>query len=112
MGIFTGILGFTTTLFALLIYAEGCYINLPSEINSIKYSWRLGPAFYCVLVATLLKPIDALINLLVPVPQVGYWDPDRDKSESTRSSDVFSNSKKEPLLQLEDGRSEMSDTTL
>lgn len=68
MGMFTGIVGTISTLVALSAYADGCYRNLPDydeDDNQIK--WQLGPGFSCLLVATLLKPIDFFIHLLMPV---------------------------------------------
>ena len=68
MGMFTGLMGAFSTLIALSTYADGCYRNLPDKdpIGS-EIVWYLGPGFVCLLVATLLKPIDFLIHLLMPV---------------------------------------------
>jgi hypothetical protein len=63
MSIFTGIVGTISTLTALSSYADGCYNNLPSSVDL-----HLGPGFCCLLVATLLKPVDVVLHLLLPVP--------------------------------------------
>ncbi|CAE7569301.1 unnamed protein product [Symbiodinium microadriaticum] len=68
MGMFTGFVGTMSTLIALSSYADGCYRNLPDEDpRGSEIVWYLGPGFTCLLVATLLKPIDFLIHLLMPV---------------------------------------------
>lgn len=67
MAIFTGILGTITNLTALSSYSAECYTNLPEEYFGLQMTYHLGPAFNCMLVATILKPIDVLIHLLTPV---------------------------------------------
>ena len=68
MGMVTGIVGTLSTLIALSVYADGCYRNLPDKDDAQDdITWHLGPGFTCLLVATLLKPIDFLIHTLMPV---------------------------------------------
>merc|ERR1712113_233852 len=76
-GIATGILGFVTTLSSLSTYADGCYSNLPSPFpfpsqaggfTNIDVDWKLGPGFILLLLATLMKPFDALIHCIMPSP--------------------------------------------
>jgi hypothetical protein len=74
MAIFTGILGAITNLVALAAYADMCYANLPDSFMGIDMEYSLGPAFNCMLAATILKPVDVFIHLFTPV--VPYEDPD------------------------------------
>lgn len=73
MGILTGVLGFTTTLASLSAYAGGCYRNLPSTYNGKNIDYSLGPGFICLLIATVLKIFDVVVNVCLPV--VPYLDP-------------------------------------
>jgi len=73
MGILTGVLGFVSTLAALSTYAGGCYHNLPTEYNGVRINYSLGPGFLCLLVATVLKIIDVVANVFLPV--VPYTEP-------------------------------------
>lgn len=73
MGMLTSILGFVGGIYSLYSYQSGCYTNLPDTIAGYDVSYHLGPSYYCMLAATLCKPIDFLINLLIPVPVQGYW---------------------------------------
>jgi hypothetical protein len=73
MGMLTSLLGCAGGIISLYSYQSGCYSNLPSIINGHDVSYHLGPAYYCMLVATLLKPCDFFINLVIPVPAQGYW---------------------------------------
>ena len=68
MGVVTGIIGTLSTLSSLSLYANGCLNNLPTTDglgNSIDYTY--GPGFACLLLATLLKPIDVFVHLVTPV---------------------------------------------
>jgi hypothetical protein len=68
MGMLTGLVGFISNLSSLSAYANSCYNNLPSsDASGEDIVFRLGPGFICILIATLLKPIDFFIHLLTPV---------------------------------------------
>jgi hypothetical protein len=41
--------------------------NLPHEIGGESIDYMVGPGFICLLVATLLRPINIIVNLLMPV---------------------------------------------
>jgi hypothetical protein len=83
MGMFTGLMGTISTLIALSAYADGCYRNLPDNDGAgNNIVWELGPGFSCLLVATLLKPIDFLIHLLMPVEKPAEESEDLTKSAS------------------------------
>ncbi|KAJ1420043.1 hypothetical protein B484DRAFT_433636, partial [Ochromonadaceae sp. CCMP2298] len=75
-GIFFGLVGLVTTLGALSQFYSACYANFET-LSSTTWEYKsLGPAFYLLLVATLLKIFDIAAHLLVPVPKAGYWSPD------------------------------------
>jgi len=61
-GVLTGCLGFLLTLSSLATYADGCHNNLPD-------GYEFGPGFVCILIATLLKPLDVLFHAILPVPK-------------------------------------------
>jgi hypothetical protein len=63
----TGVIGTLTTLIALSAYSKVCGYHLPDEIGGQSIDYEIGPGFVCLLVATLLKPIDVIVNLLMPV---------------------------------------------
>lgn len=67
MALFTGIMGTITTLIALSSYSDGCFKNLPDSDSSGDVEWKLGPGFSLLLVATLLKPVNVIIHMLMPV---------------------------------------------
>ena len=97
MALFTGLLGFVSTVASLVTYKGGCYDYLPNQIEGVTYDFHLGPSYYCLLFATILKGFDFIFNLIVPVPREGYWDPDRDDSSGGVGSESAS-SKKQALL--------------
>jgi hypothetical protein len=80
-GILTGTLGGLTTLAALVTFNEGCYADVeggsvivPSSITGsedllLSFDWDLSTSFYCILFATLLKPVDVICHLLTPTPK-------------------------------------------
>lgn len=74
MGMFTSLAGALSTFGAIFSYSSGCYVNLPHELyGDSSIHWSLGRAFFCCLVASILKILDLLINAIVPVPEHGYW---------------------------------------
>ena len=89
MALLTGIIGTITNLIALSSYADLCYTNLPESYNGVDMDYRLGPAFNCLLVATILKPIDVIIHLLTPVVH-----PDGDPNTASSGTGV-----KDPLVE-------------
>ncbi|CAM9291643.1 unnamed protein product, partial [Ectocarpus fasciculatus] len=67
MALLTGFIGTITTLSALSAYAEGCYKELPdTDFNGDDITWSLGPGFSMLMLATILKPIDVILHLLLP----------------------------------------------
>ena len=75
MSIITGFIGTLSTLVALSLYADVCGRQLPDTIFNKDIDYDIGPGFVCLLVATLLKPIDVVINVLMPVPARGASSP-------------------------------------
>ena len=67
MAIITGFISFFSTLIALSSYANGCYRNLPDKFLGQDVRYELGPGFVCLLASALLKPIDIIINIFMPV---------------------------------------------
>jgi hypothetical protein len=68
MGMLTAFIGFVTNLSSLSTYANSCYRNLPSDDPfGDPITFYLGPGFVCILIATMLKPIDFFVHLLTPV---------------------------------------------
>lgn len=88
-GILTGLVGTISNLAAMLTYLQGCYHNFPSNYDGVSINYRLGPSFYCMLIATIFKLFDVWVHLIVPVPAEGYW-----KSEEM----------KEPTADTESGK--------
>lgn len=75
MGFLTSILGTVGTIITMVNYVNVCYSEVPTsgENEATGVHWMLGPSFWCTLVATFLKIGDAVVNLIVPVPEFGYW---------------------------------------
>lgn len=69
MALITGFISTLSTMIALSLYADVCGRQLPDTVAGKNITYDIGPGFVCLLVATLLKPIDVVINLLMPVPQ-------------------------------------------
>ena len=74
-GVITGIVGTISNLISLSTFVSGCQGELPSSGfesvfgQSVELDFSFGAAFICILVATILKPLDALFHLVVPVPR-------------------------------------------
>ena len=75
MGIITGIIGFLSTLAALNAFADTCFRSLDSDLPNLSLTKTPGPAFVLLLVATILKIVDIIAHIIVPVPNEGYWAP-------------------------------------
>jgi len=69
MGVITGLFGFGTTLAALNTFQLGCYQNLPLSLYTATFTYTLGPSFWCLFIATLLKIPDALLHAILPTPE-------------------------------------------
>jgi hypothetical protein len=67
MGVVTGVLSLMSTIAALSAYAGGCYKNLPSNFNGKEIDYNYGPGFLCLFFATVLKVVDIVANLFLPV---------------------------------------------
>ena len=73
IGIVTGIIGFLSTMVALAGYSSNCYNMIDSSYGATDIDKQLGPAFFLLLVATLLKLVDVIAHSLVPTPKEGYF---------------------------------------
>jgi len=69
-GIVTGIIGFSTTIAAILSYTQDCRDNLPDRFLNTdeEIDYELGPALICLIIATFLKIIDLIVHVIMPVP--------------------------------------------
>lgn len=76
MGIFTGVMGFLSTLAALNSFADTCFRNLTPAVSSLDMDKQPGAAFILLLIATILKVVDIWAHVIVPVPELNYWTPD------------------------------------
>lgn len=73
IGIVTGIIGFLSTMVALAGYSSNCYSKIDSSYGTTDVDKQLGPAFFLLLIATLLKLVDVIAHSLVPTPKEGYF---------------------------------------
>jgi len=73
IGIVTGIIGFLSTMVALAGYSSNCYSKIDSSYDTTDVDKQLGPAFFLLLIATLLKLVDVIAHSLVPTPKEGYF---------------------------------------
>jgi hypothetical protein len=69
----TGIVGFLSTMVALAGYSSNCYNMIDSSYGATDIDKQLGPAFFLLLIATLLKLVDVIAHSLVPTPKEGYF---------------------------------------
>lgn len=74
----TSLLGTIGGILSINSYQKGCFANLPSTVDGVDVTYYFGPAFWCMLVGTILKPIDVILHLLIPVPEVGYFKHEED----------------------------------
>ena len=72
-----GLIGMATTLTALNGFTVICMTDLQPKVEFITLHKEYGPAFLCLAVATILKAVDVGVHLLVPVPDEGYWSPNK-----------------------------------
>lgn len=63
MGIFTGVLGLTATLFALGSFRDACY-----RVEGELYEMAAGPGFILTAVATILKAVDVICHVALATP--------------------------------------------
>jgi len=70
--VFTCICG----IIAVISDSEGCLKFLKDELgnndDSTSYDWRYGPAWILVMVALLLKAVEAITNLAIPATSTEY----------------------------------------
>lgn len=84
MAIFTGFVGIFSNLGTISNFQAGCFNDLPTSYDppdgggSYDISYRVGPAIWCLIFATILKVFDIIFNVLLPVPTKGYWGDESD----------------------------------
>lgn len=75
IGIATGLIGLLSTLAALNSFANACFRDLQPSVDNVAIHKQFGAAFICLVVATVLKVVDIMAHVVVPVPEDGYWEP-------------------------------------
>lgn len=75
IGIATGLIGLISTLAALNAFANACFRDLQPSVDNISIHRQFGAAFTCLVVATILKVVDIVAHVVVPVPEEGCWEP-------------------------------------
>merc|ERR1719491_244211 len=82
LGIVSSLVGTLTTLSSLGAFYQGCTSNLPNYGHAgndvVSFSWHMGAAFSCFVIATLMKLLDVCAHVLVPTPQARHSIPDED----------------------------------
>jgi len=66
MGVGLNIQGAVMKLLALLAFMQACYSEMPEHLSDTKIDWSLGFAWYCLLIAILIKIPDAIGHCVVP----------------------------------------------
>lgn len=62
------LLGLVACIVALSSFLEGCYYHLPqADVEHANITWVVGPGAVCLLASLLLKPVDIIMHMLVPV---------------------------------------------
>jgi len=85
----TGVIGLLSTMVALVGYSSNCFNKIDSNYDITDVDKNLGPAFYLLLIATLLKVIDIAAHLLVPTPKEGYFGSDLEEDNRLAKSIVI-----------------------
>ncbi len=76
-GIFFPVLSMITSLIALENFTDQCYYYLPYKDSfSADITWVIGPGAMCLIIAVVLKPIDIILHILVPVVKGEDEQPD------------------------------------
>eukprot|EP00927_Polykrikos_kofoidii_P020749 TRINITY_DN19889_c0_g1_i1.p1 TRINITY_DN19889_c0_g1~~TRINITY_DN19889_c0_g1_i1.p1 ORF type:complete len:399 (+),score=60.56 TRINITY_DN19889_c0_g1_i1:87-1283(+) len=78
LGILSNVLGFVGSFASMMSFRQACYTDMPETIDDVKLEWRLGAGFRCVLIATLIKVVDAVCHAFVPTPRQRWEPPDKD----------------------------------
>jgi hypothetical protein len=62
------LLGLVACITALTNFLDGCYYHLPQadELHA-DIAWVVGPGAVCLLLSLLLKPVDIILHMLLPV---------------------------------------------
>lgn len=85
-GIFLPVLSMITSMIALENFTNECYYYLPyKDSMSSDITWVVGPGSMCLVFAVVLKPIDIILHILVPVVKGEDEQPDDDNNVSRES---------------------------
>eukprot|EP00931_Biecheleriopsis_adriatica_P061247 TRINITY_DN36818_c0_g1_i1.p1 TRINITY_DN36818_c0_g1~~TRINITY_DN36818_c0_g1_i1.p1 ORF type:complete len:381 (+),score=49.12 TRINITY_DN36818_c0_g1_i1:55-1143(+) len=76
MGCATSFWGTYSGISSLMSFSYSCWRKfpkvLPGVLKSAKFHWSMGPGYYCMLIATILKIWDAFAHLSVATPSVRH----------------------------------------
>jgi len=78
MGAVTNLFSFATSMISLIGFRFACWRDLPRSIYGKEVQWELGIGFRCLMVATLIKVLDAACHLLLPTPRARWTKPSPD----------------------------------
>jgi len=76
VGVITGFTGLASTLSSLFMYWGLCGQLLPTDVHQyVQIEWSLGPAFWCLFAATILKINDITIHCMLATPAARHKEP-------------------------------------
>jgi len=76
VGVITGFTGLASTLSSLVMYWSLCGKVLPTDVHQyVQIDWTLGPAFWCLFIATLLKINDIAVHAMLATPAARHTEP-------------------------------------
>uniref|UniRef100_A0A7S1LGV5 Uncharacterized protein n=1 Tax=Alexandrium catenella TaxID=2925 RepID=A0A7S1LGV5_ALECA len=80
MGFLTSIWGCFSALMSLRSFSFSCWRAFPEHFARANFGihWSGGPAFWCLVAASILKLWDAFSHLLVPTPSVRHRKPGKE----------------------------------
>jgi len=90
-GLATLLLSLCSNFGTIGTYSRSCYSNLPELFQGEEVTWRLGPGLILLFVATILKVIDIIIFLIVPVEAIagGSFNRPYGTKDTKASSKLF-----------------------
>eukprot|EP00930_Biecheleria_cincta_P087577 TRINITY_DN76805_c0_g1_i1.p1 TRINITY_DN76805_c0_g1~~TRINITY_DN76805_c0_g1_i1.p1 ORF type:complete len:365 (-),score=39.32 TRINITY_DN76805_c0_g1_i1:120-1178(-) len=75
MGVVSNLFSLVTSMMSLIGFRFACWRDLPRSIDGREVQWELGIGFRCLMVATLVKVLDAACHLLLPTPRARWTKP-------------------------------------
>lgn len=65
---FVPFIGLISCIVALTNFLDGCYYHLPQADDlDADIDWIIGPGAVCLLISLVLKPIDIIMHMVLPV---------------------------------------------